>query len=85
MGESFIPESGGEMTTATAAEKPELMTKREVAALFRVGLTTIDAWRRQGRLPPGRKIGRSARWDARGIRRLAGLDDIGTGTATGPR
>ncbi len=68
------------MTLATASEKPELMTKREVAALFRVGLTTIDLWRRQGKFPPGRKIGKSARWDAREIRRLAGLDDISTAT-----
>ncbi len=63
------------MSNATAAsERPELMTKSEVAAFFRVGLTTIDAWRREGKLPPGRKIGREARWDAREIRRLAGLD-----------
>ncbi len=58
------------------------MTKSEVAAFFRVGLTTIDAWRRQGKLPPGRKVGRSARWNASDIRKLAGLDDIGTGAAT---
>jgi predicted DNA-binding transcriptional regulator AlpA len=76
---------GGEMTVATVAEKPELMTRAEIAAFFRVGLTTIDAWRRQGKLPPGRKIGRATRWDAREIRRLAGLDDFGTTTATDPK
>jgi DNA-binding transcriptional MerR regulator len=71
--------------TATASARPELMTRREVAQLFRVSVTTIDAWRRQGKLPPGRKVGVSSLWDAREIRRLAGLDDAGPTTTTDPQ
>lgn len=57
-----------------SASFPELWTKQEVAAFLRITVGTVDKWRREGRLPEGRKIGRDSRWNATEIRRLAGLE-----------
>ena len=44
-----------------SANEP-LVTENEAAILLRVSLTTVRRWRREGRGPVYRKIGRSVRY-----------------------
>jgi hypothetical protein len=59
--------------TATSGHVERLWSTRDVADFFGVTVGTVGIWEKTGKIPPGKKIGRGARWDGRAIRKLAGL------------
>lgn len=46
-----------------------LLTRKEVAELFRVHVGTVDTWRRVGILP-GIRVGRTIRFDREAVEKL---------------
>jgi predicted DNA-binding transcriptional regulator AlpA len=62
-------------TSATSPTVERLWGKAEIGALFGVGLSTVNLWMRDGRLPKGLKVGKAVRWQERAIRQHFGLDD----------
>jgi predicted site-specific integrase-resolvase len=66
------------MSIATApkgqpANSLRLWKTRDVAEFFGVTVGTVGEWVKQGKIPPGTKIGRGRRWNPLDIQRLAGL------------
>ncbi len=71
---SIVEATPAKRSTASSPAHERLWGKRDVADLFGIGLSTVDLWRRDGRLPKGLKVGKAVLWDSRVIRKIAGLE-----------
>lgn len=52
------------MTTQTAVQLPQMLTKKEVAEIFNCNPRTIDNWLAAGQFPQPLRVGGSHRWAA---------------------
>jgi hypothetical protein len=56
-----------------------LLTRENLAAIYDVPVSTVDAWRRKGEIPSGFLVGKHLRWHPETIRqdlaRRAGLTE----------
>lgn len=71
---SIIEAIPTERGTASSQPRERLWGKSDIADLFGIGISTVDLWRRTGRIPKGLKVGKAVRWNPRDIRRIAGLE-----------